>query len=119
AGTSILTLAGSNSFAGNMNVNAGTVAITNSGAFNFLGVLNLANGGTVSVSAVQPYSTPSTLTIAGAGGVMIGNYNHGAGTISPGTGIGNFTAGSVNFNGGLQLSGGAVFVDLNGAATTG
>jgi autotransporter-associated beta strand protein len=119
AGTSILTLAASNSFAGNMNVNAGTVAITNSGAFNGLGVLNLGNGGTVSVSAVAPYSTPSTLTLAGAGGVMIGSYNHAAGTISPGTGIGNFTAGSVNFNGGLQLSGGAVFFDLNGAATTG
>ena len=121
AGTSTMTLGGSNTYAGNTNVNAGTLAITNSGALNGTPVVNLASGGTLSVSAVAPYSTPGQLTVAGAGGVVVGAYNHSAGTISPGaTNLGNFSAGTVTFSSGVALSGGSTpFIDLNGGTTSG
>ncbi|HEX3356606.1 MAG TPA: autotransporter-associated beta strand repeat-containing protein [Tepidisphaeraceae bacterium] len=116
AGSSILTLTNNNTYAGPTNINAGTLAITSLNGLNTTAYVNVASGGTLSVPG--SFSTPSTLTVAGTGGVIIGGYTHGAGTISPGSGGGGFSAGTVSFASGLALnSGGSTFIDLSGTTT--
>ena len=82
------------------------------------GRLALASGAAFNVSAVGGYSPPSNLTIIGTGGTVYGEFNHSAGTLSPGTGT--LTIGSLNFNNGtLHLNGGDVQFDLNTGTTVG
>jgi autotransporter-associated beta strand protein len=119
-GSSTLTLNGSNTYTGQTNVTAGTLAVRNSAGLNSTPAVVLSSGGTLSVSAVAPFSTPATLTYAGTGGNVVGAVVHSAGTVSPGgTNRGNFSAGTVVFNDGLTLNaGGSVYVDLNGGTNT-
>jgi fibronectin-binding autotransporter adhesin len=117
SGASTLTLTASNTYTGGTSVNAGTLAIPNSNTLNNTAYVSVAAGGTLSLPG--SYSTPSTLTIAGTGGVVLGGYTHGAGTINPGSGGGSDTAGTVSFANGLALnSGGSTFIDLSGTTTT-
>ena len=85
-GSGTLTLAGSNTFSDTATINAGTLALTSSGAIDSCTALNIGAGATFDVSAISAYalSVNSTLTASGSA-VAATIKGSGSGSVNLGT----------------------------------
>src|SRR5205823_14337740 len=105
-GTANLTLSGTSTFTGPVNVNGGTVTLASTA---ILGTptINLG-GGTLNVSAVTGGYSANSTTLTGTGTVF-GNVSHLGSALTPGT---SGTAGSITFNNNYTANTGTFNIDL-------
>jgi autotransporter-associated beta strand protein len=122
---------------GVIRVSAGTLAILGAtsipGGFGTtLTTIDVLDGATFDVSGAAGTFATSALQKVQGSGTIRGNYNHAAGFIQPGdvgaptaANEGNLSAGvtptggTINFNGNLQLNGGAIIYDMTLDPNTG
>src|SRR6185503_17024723 len=95
--------------------------MSGTGTVSSAATLSLVGTGAFDVTQRPGWSTPSKVTITGSNIVgakpnvySSGHYLHNAGTINPGA---IFSAGTINFNNGLDFVGGTGAFDLNGTLT--
>ena len=127
AGNGILTLAGSNTFSGGLQVAAGTVQVGSGSSGSFASSANVDSGASLrfartdSVTYSGALTGSGTVEQAGAGTLTLtGNNSSFAGTtvlsnglLSVGTALALGTSGSVVFNGGVLQYGTGVATDLS------
>ncbi|MFM2083142.1 MAG: hypothetical protein RL380_1833, partial [Verrucomicrobiota bacterium] len=124
-GTGTLTLSAVNDYTGVTVISNGIVALTNTGALSVTPSITLNAGATLDVSgrtAATGWTLSAAQTLAGSGtvtGAVVnpGNIAFTAGTITPGSGVGN--VGKLTFAGALTLDGTANTLTNNFECGTG
>jgi autotransporter-associated beta strand protein len=113
-GAGSLTLNGTNNYAGNTVVGAGTLALAAASYLNNSAAIIVSNGATLDVSANSPILLQNQI-LAGSGAVTGGVIITNGATLTPGT---NGVAGTLTINGGdLTVSGGTLALDVASGAS--
>ena len=113
-GTGTLTLSGTNTYSGATTVSAGTLALSGSGSISNTPTITVAAAGLLDVSALtSPFVLGSAQTLtAGNAGTAVTNINGSYTSAGTNNIAGTGTSGTLIVNGGLSLTGGALFYDL-------
>lgn len=127
--TSSLTLTGSNSFTGGVNINAGVLTIGNANALGASSSIILVNGGTLGMVSSTTVTLANNVTIGASGATLQGNSNSSLTLTGNISGVGNLTkagnsnvltlSGSNSYSGTTAVALGTLLVNGDQSAATG